>query len=666
MTHLAIIAPDKDLALLCKKVVQENLFSAEISIRICSTNNGIQLAKIEKEKGAEVIISRGGTAILIRNANLDIPVVEVEVTAYDLIYSLNSARKLGNRIVVVGFENVINALRGMDRVIKEMCNLQIITQKVNADTEIEAVVKENALKLGTNNLVFVGGNLVVHVAEEIGCAAVVLQSASESVIRAINESIRLAKTIRAEKARTNQFKTILEYISDGVLAVNSKGEVTVYNKAAEKIMGINKEYVLGRPAQDVIPNTRMHEVLATGLEEVGVLQEIGNTTIVTNRTPILVDQKTVGAVATFQDVTELQQLEQQVRRKLSRRGLMAKWTFDDIIGSSPAMKKTIKRALKFAEVDNTILLVAETGSGKEMFAQSIHQRSRRRNRPFVAINCAALPETLLEGELFGYAEGAFTGAVKGGKAGLFELAHGGTIFLDEIGEISKHLQTLFLRVLQEKEVRRVGDDRVIPVDVRVIAASNQDLETMVQEGRFRADLYYRINVLNLKIPPLRERIEDIPLLATHMLKRYNRQSMIKLAFDPEALEILKSYAWPGNVRQLENVVERLCVLAEDNVITVADVEHALASEPKSVMTASSGRQAAAAAPADQLPILDETRVNELHHHFKHGEAGLLPEMEKEIIIKVLNQVNGKKQEAARILGISSTTLWRRLKKLGLQ
>ncbi|HED23868.1 MAG TPA: PAS domain S-box protein, partial [Firmicutes bacterium] len=392
------------------------------------------------------------------------------------------------------------------------------------------------------------------------------------MIRAINEAIRLARTIRSEKARTNQFKTILEYISDGVLAVNSKGEVTVYNKAAENIIGVAKRNVLGRPAQEVIQNTRMHEVLETGIEEVGVLQEIGNTTIVTNRTPILVDSKTVGAVATFQNVTELQQMEQQVRRKLSRRGLMAKWSFADIIGNSPVMKKTVKRALKFAEVDNTILLFAETGSGKEIFAQSIHQRSKRKNSPFVAINCAALPETLLEGELFGYAEGAFTGAVKGGKAGLFELAHGGTIFLDEIGEMSKHLQTLFLRVLQEKEVRRVGDDRVIPVDVRVIAASNQDLGIMVQEGKFRADLYYRINVLNLEIPPLRERRDDIPLLAANILSNFNRRSMIKLTFAPEAFEVLKSYFWPGNVRQLENVLERLFVIAEDNIITGSDVE----------------------------------------------------------------------------------------------
>ena len=358
-------------------------------------------------------------------------------------------------------------------------------------------------------------------------------------------------------------------------------------------------------------------------------------------------------------------MEQQVRRKLARRGLMAKWTFYDIIGESPAMKKTIKRAHKFAAVDNTILLVAETGSGKEMFAQSIHQRSNRRNGPFVAINCAALPETLLEGELFGYAEGAFTGAVKGGKAGLFELAHGGTIFLDEIGEISKHLQTLFLRVLQEKEVRRVGDDRVIPIEVRVIAASNHDLETMEQEGRFRSDLYYRINVLNLKIPPLRERIDDIPLLAYSILKRYNRQSMINLTFDPAALEILKTYTWPGNVRQLENVLERLFVIAENNMITGSDVENALASEPRCTMTTISGRHTADEAPADQLPIINEKRINELYHQNKHSEAGLLPEIEKEIIIKVLNQVNGKKQEAARILGISSTTLWRRLKKLGI-
>ncbi len=431
-------------------------------------------------------------------------------------------------------------------------------------------------------------------------------------------------------------------------------------------MGGLKSEILGCPVQDVIQNTRMHDVLEAGVEEVGVLQEINNTTIVTNRIPILVDGKTVGAVATFQNVTKLQQLEQQVRRKLFRRGLMAKWTFGDIIGKGPAMTRTIKRALKYAEVDNTILLLAETGSGKEMFAQSIHQRSKRKNGPFVAINCAALPETLLEAELFGYAEGAFTGAVKGGKAGLFELAHGGTIFLDEIGEISKQMQTLFLRVLQEKEVRRLGDDKFIPIDVRVIAASNQNLGILVQEGCFRADLYYRINVLNLEIPPLRERKEDIPLLAANILKRYNRYSPQYLAFAPEALEILQIYNWPGNVRQLENVLERLIVIAENNMITGANVEAALAGEPQ--INEIDDRQLAGTRPitdSGATTSLNEKQLEDLYHQKSHNGEGLLSKIEKETIIKVLEQVNGRKQEAAQILGISSTTLWRRLKKLGI-
>jgi len=383
----------------------------------------------------------------------------------------------------------------------------------------------------------------------------------------------------------------------------------------------------------------------------------------------LVDGKTVGAVATFQDVTMLQQLEQQVRRKLSRRGLVAKWTFADIIGTGPAMTRTIKRALKYAEVDNTILLLAETGSGKEMFAQSIHQKSRRKNGPFVAINCAALPETLLEAELFGYVEGAFTGAVKGGKAGLFEQAHGGTIFLDEIGEISKQMQTLFLRVLQEKEVRRLGDDKFIPIDVRVIAASNQNLGRLVQEGHFRSDLYYRINVLNLEIPPLRERKEDIPLLAANILKRYNRSSSQHLAFTTEALELLQLYDWPGNVRQLENVLERLIVIAEDNVITGANVEAALAGELQvdeidyRQMTVTSSINGSDT--TNRHATFNDKQLEEISPQKNQYDEGLLSKIEKETIIKVLEQVNGRRQEAARILGISSTTLWRRLKKLGI-
>ncbi len=669
MNRLAIIAPDEELALLCKEVVKQMNYETMISIRVGATNHGVALARIEKEKGAEVIISRGGTAIMIRNVISEIPVIEIEVTAYDLIYSLSSARNMGNKVVVVGFENVIDSIRGIDRVLQDMSGLSIITCKVKTEEEIAEVVKNTAGNLGTGGLVFIGGNLVAEKARETGCASVVLQSAGESIVQAINEAMLLARTIHTEKRRTNEFKTILDHISDGVLAVNSKGEVTVYNNAAENIMGGRKSEILGCPVQDVIQNTRMHDVLESGVEEVGVLQEINNTTIVTNRIPILVDGETAGAVATFQNVTKLQQLEQQVRRKLARRGLMAKWTFADIIGKGPAMTRTIKRSLKYAEVDNTILLLAETGSGKEMFAQSIHQRSRRKNGPFVAINCAALPETLLEAELFGYVEGAFTGAVKGGKAGLFELAHGGTIFLDEIGEISKQMQTLFLRVLQEKEVRRLGDDKFIPIDVRVIAASNQNLGLLVQEGCFRADLYYRINVLNLVIPPLRERKEDIPLLAANILRRYNQTSPQHLTFAPEALEILQLYSWPGNVRQLENVLERLIVIAENNIITGANVEAALAGEPQ--IGEIDHRQLAVtrsitdSSAADQLSNSSEKQLQDLYQQKSQNEEGLLSKIEKETIMKVLQQVNGRKQEAARILGISSTTLWRRLKKLGI-
>ena len=582
---------------------------------------------------------------------------------------MNSARNLGHNVVVVGFENVIESIKGIDRVLQDMSRINIITCKVKTEEEIAEVVKSVAGSLGTEDLVFIGGNLVAEKAREIGCPSIVLQSAAESIVQAINEAMLLARSIYSEKRRTNEFKTILDHISDGVLAVNSKGEVTVYNNAAEKIMGRPKDEVLHFSVQDVIQNTRMHDVLESGNEEMGVLQEINNTTIVTNRIPILVDGKTVGAVATFQDVTMLQQLEQQVRRKLSRRGLVAKWTFADIIGTGPAMTRTIKRALKYAEVDNTILLLAETGSGKEMFAQSIHQKSRRKNGPFVAINCAALPETLLEAELFGYVEGAFTGAVKGGKAGLFEQAHGGTIFLDEIGEISKQMQTLFLRVLQEKEVRRLGDDKFIPIDVRVIAASNQNLGRLVQEGHFRSDLYYRINVLNLEIPPLRERKEDIPLLAANILKRYNRSSSQHLAFTTEALELLQLYDWPGNVRQLENVLERLIVIAEDNVITGANVEAALAGELQvdeidyRQMTVTSSINGSDT--TNRHATFNDKQLEEISPQKNQYDEGLLSKIEKETIIKVLEQVNGRRQEAARILGISSTTLWRRLKKLGI-
>ena len=335
------------------------------------------------------------------------------------------------------------------------------------------------------------------------------------------------------------------------------------------------------------------------------------------------------------------------KRRMRSRGHVAKYTFDDILGKSAKIKAAIEKARRFGGVDATVLIYGETGVGKEFFAHSIHNVSPRKDGPFIAVNCAAMPENLLESELFGYAEGAFTGAKKGGKKGVFEMANGGTIFLDEISEMSDKLQTRLLRVLQEYEVMPLGDDRLISVDVRVIAATNSDLRGMVEEKLFRADLYYRINVLTLVIPTLRERREDIPILVDHFLDLSNKrfQKNIK-GVEPKGIDLFYAHNWPGNTRELQNIMERLAILTDSDYIPLDLVAESLIISPEEPHPVSSAK------PQSKTLNIQEPQIK-----------GSLDK--KAITLSALKAAKGNKKKAAQILGISRTTLWRRLKKYNI-
>ncbi|MDW7675615.1 MAG: sigma 54-interacting transcriptional regulator, partial [Bacillota bacterium] len=348
-------------------------------------------------------------------------------------------------------------------------------------------------------------------------------------------------------------------------------------------------------------------------------------------------------------ITKVQQLEQKIRTKIYSQGLIAKHNFSDIVGKSENMLQVVNKALKFAETDSTILLLGESGTGKEMFAQSIHNASSRRKGPFVAINCAALPENLLESELFGYEEGAFTGARKGGKQGLFELAHRGTIFLDEIGSINLALQGRLLRVLQEREVMRVGGNQVIPVDIRIIAATNEDLGERVTFGQFRNDLFYRLNVLKLLLPALRERTGDPELLLEYFINSCNQKFGKKVVVtNKDLFNWANSYYWPGNIRQLENFVERLIILAELESQN-SEIIYQLIYETESEIG-----KCCSPKFTDKPYNKDTITV----------EVASLAEMEDQLIRKIADTKGFSKEELAKLLEVSRTTLWKKLKKEG--
>lgn len=358
--------------------------------------------------------------------------------------------------------------------------------------------------------------------------------------------------------REHELRTILNSISEGIIAVDKDGKVSHINAVAMQTMGCTREEVLGQKIDEFFQmQMPLIDILQTGqpyhLKEIRFRRGQRLIHYLTSGVPILDERgEIIGGVATINDYQQVEALISKVggRKRLT--------TFEDIIYQSPKMKQVVETAKTVAKGNSTILLRGESGTGKELFARAIHMESHRSNAPFIAINCAALPSTLLESELFGYEEGAFTGAAKGGKKGLFEQASGGTLFLDEIGEISSQVQVSLLRVLQEGTIRRVGGVREIPVDVRIIAATHRNLEEMIHKGDFREDLYYRLNVIPLRIPPLRERVEDIPLIVQHLVHKISTKlNRPEICLTRDSLQLLMNKPWPGNVRQLENVLERM-------------------------------------------------------------------------------------------------------------
>ena len=626
---LAIVAPYPELSKIAQQVCDE--LEVDAAIVIGDLDEGVKAARKLIDDGAEVIISRGGTATAIAK-QLDEPVMEIIVSPYDIIRAVARAKKYGNHIGVVGFRNVIYGSKSLEEV------LDVKIEELEIKDEKDALyVIDKAKKDGIQ--VIVGDAVSVRYSKKLGLQSVLVTSGKESISMALREAQELVAVRRREKARAEQFKAILDFTYEGIIATDAEGKISLVNPAAEKILAKTKTSLLYQPAGEVLPSLALKRVQEKGKPLLGELHRVGNSMVVHNLVPVITNHETTGIVITFQDAGHLQAVENKVRRELYLKGHVAQHTFENIITCSTTMKNVIEQARQFAQAEAAVVITGETGTGKEMFAQSIHNNSDRKDGPFVAVNCAAVPENLLESELFGYEEGAFTGARRGGKKGLFELAHNGTIFLDEIGELPLKLQARLLRVLQEKAIIRVGGDRVIPINVRIIAATHRNLEESVNKGTFRQDLYYRLNVLRVSLPPLRERKDDIPLLIDRLLEKIcRRTNKARPIISDKVLKIFSSYHWPGNVRELENILERLVVLKAGSSVYPEDIGE-----------------------------IKEKSIEKLHNEdiYKGNVIelkGNLEEMEKEIISTTLKLTGNDKEKTCEKLGISQTTLWRRLKK----
>jgi PAS domain S-box-containing protein len=454
----------------------------------------------------------------------------------------------------------------------------------------------------------------------------------------------------------NELTNIFDTMSDGVIVLNQEGRISHFNPAAQKIIGYSDEALIGVYIVDLFsgkaPNTLNMFQTGEPFDDREILLDgkRGKIHATASGKPVFGENnQVVGATIILRPMAQVQQLVNSLT------GAQASFTFDSIIGQNEKLRTSVKLAMMAAANNSTVLLQAESGTGKEVFAQAIHNSSMRNNGPFVAINCAALPRELVGSELFGYVEGAFTGARRGGRPGKFELANKGTLFLDEIGDMPLEQQAMLLRAIQEKAILRVGGDTWINVDVRIIAATNKDLLAMVDAGRFRADLYYRLNVVQISIPPLRERREDIRLLFNYFLKMMSPKfDRYITAVDAAVIKCLENYDWPGNIRELQNVVERILLMAEDGHITI---EHL----PPEIVNMAIGHSRER---WEWEPNRISTSFNTSGNRATRKLNAL--ELEQQRIIRVLDEYGGNITKAAAALGIARSTLYRKMKNYGLE
>ncbi|MGL5433894.1 MAG: sigma 54-interacting transcriptional regulator [Lachnospiraceae bacterium] len=635
MIRLLFIVPYPEL----EEVVEHVLSNHPEKSRL---NADIKVMTVEEtpdvpEHEYDAIIARGLSAQKTSEKYPQIPTIALSISGYDIVRAISECcgAYAPKKIAIVSS----NA---------QMYEVRDICRFFHTDAEIYASVRHKDLEqtitkaLADGCDALIGGYSANIAASRNGLPSVVIRTGEATVLQATNEAVHTVDQVRQQRIRTQMYKTIIYSSKDGILYVNTQGNIQVRNAVVRKLNG--EISLLNRPLKEALPYLYPNfcTALSEGKEMMGRILKIpgSKTRVSVSFTPVIANNEISGVVINLSDITVIQEMESQIRRKLSERGHQARYTFNDIIHQSTAIDWTIEKAKRYAASNSNVIIIGETGTGKELFSQSIHNSSNRKNGPFVAINCAALPESLLESELFGHVEGAFTGTSKGGKMGLFEQAHGGTLFLDEVNELSLSTQSKLLRVLQEQQVRRIGDNRVIDVNVRILAAANKSIFKLSEQGKFRQDLLYRLDVLRLFLPPLRERENDIELLFCHFLKLYSQEAGIAVPImDAGAVPLLYQYPFWGNIRELKNIAERVTVLKQGDTIRKEDLQEALYPEDLEVTDASAG----------EYRSLDQTYSSE-----------------QERLYKTLKQTGGNQTKAAKMLGMDRSTLWRKLKKYHIE
>lgn len=579
---------------------------------------GTDARNLSRASDYDIIVVRGMTSRALSEKYPETTIVDIKMDAFDVSSALLEAKKKFPGIRKIGLILPSSSICSAS-ILTELLGIEVVMREVRGEEHMESTLRE-MVKEGCE--VFIGGLTLKRVSEKMGLEYVHIKTGPSAIESSIKDAITAAHILDRERSRLGLMKSLVNNTPDSLLIIDDKGKITAANHAASSFF--RRPNLVGMDAKELFP-LEIYSVC----DDVEVVQTIGDQTVLITEHPVHIEGEKRATYVSLRLVEDIRRTEKKIRSKLQEKGLTAKYTFSDIVTEQVEMKQLVAKALRYAHVEGNVLLTGETGTGKELFVQSMHNASPRRDKPFVAVNCAALSEQLLESELFGYTEGSFTGAQKGGKTGLFELAQGGTIFLDEIGEMPIRFQAKLLRVIQEREIRKIGGDEFIPVDVRIMSATNQNIPDLIEKGLFRRDLYYRINLLTLHIPPLRERLDDIPAIFKRFVERKSKAlNIVPPMVEKDALECLKGYSWPGNIRELRNVAERAVIFSSSNCITRDTLKE---------IDVSVGEKKAS--EEKKIPLTSE----ELYR--RYVESGL-----------TLN-------DFALSIGISRTTLWRKFKVL---
>ena len=654
---IGIIASDIELKERIEELYREDVENGTIIIDILNLDLMENQGRILVEKGAQAIIGRGGGYSLVIDT-VNVPVIPMNMKSTDLLRAIEIAKKYSKKVVLILGDNEVS----FDYVgWRNVISTEITEEWFESKYEIRSkVVKYIDQK---DEVVIVGGGLACSFARQYGIDSVFATASDESIREAVEYCKKLLDTLGEEKFNNEVLRNILDGIKDGVIAIDSNGSIILYNESAKNMLKVERKCALNKYILDVFP--KMEWMLDCLHEKEDVedrkIRNINNLIVNTRTTLIKVDNSTYGVLGIIQDITKLQNLERKIRFDLNQKGLYARYTFDDFLFKDKLTKEFIEEAKKIGKSDYTTLLYGESGSGKEIIAHSIHNISKRKDRPFVAINCATIAENLLESELFGYEEGAFTGARKGGKRGLFELAHGGTLFLDEINSLSFNIQTKLLRVIEERQIMRIGSDYIIPLDIRIIAATNESLTEKIVMGTFRADLFYRLSSLEINIPPLRDRREDIIPLFNNFVNEVLKDDGLNginsidenFVLTKDEMDKLYNYSWPGNVRELKTIAQKYVVTGKIKLRQDRDFKTKKLLPNSEVDKFNSETTASVEVQDESIKINDGKISIDIKEVNKYVE---------EKIISMLFAQGLSKNEVAQVLGISRTSLWKKYNK----